>query len=145
MHSGLFHSSSYVLQLLSTCILDVTINMVLCKSFVFGNWYCKSVSVYKDSKVAVVNVMNFVCEFCLVFYDNIWLVHVKHQAIMEKNKLIPRDGSIFVTVSGFSTWLLAKVIRLLGVADALGISFGYCKHCLFYVSVGDLTSVYISA
>ncbi|KAG9301394.1 hypothetical protein G9A89_018066 [Geosiphon pyriformis] len=145
MHSGLFRSFLCILQLLSTCILDVTVSTALCKGFVFSNWYHESVSVYKDSNVAVVNVVNFVCEFCLVFCDNIWLVHVKHWAIMEKNKLIPHDGSISVTVSGFSMWLLAGVIRLLGVANALGISFGYCKHCLFYAGVGDMASVYISA
>ncbi|KAG9307733.1 hypothetical protein G9A89_023298 [Geosiphon pyriformis] len=113
--------------------------------FVFSNWYCESVFVYKDLKVAVVNVMNFVREFCLAFCNNIWLVCAKHRTIMEKNKLIPCDGSILVAVSGFSTRLLAGVIRLLGVADALGISFGYHKHCLFYTGVDDMASVHISA
>ncbi|KAG9290750.1 hypothetical protein G9A89_011713 [Geosiphon pyriformis] len=89
--------------------------MALCKGFVFSNWYHEFVSVYKDPK-----------------------------AIMEKNKLIPCDGSIPVTISGFSTWLSAGVIRLLGIADALGISFEYCKHCLFYAGVGDMVSVHIS-
>ncbi|KAG9290573.1 hypothetical protein G9A89_020943 [Geosiphon pyriformis] len=122
----------------------MTVSTALYKSFVFGDWYHKSVSVYKDPKVAVVNVVNFVREFCLAFYDDIWLVHVKHRAIMEKNKLIPRDDSIPVAVSGFSTRLLAGVIRLLGVANALGISFGYCEHCLFYASVGDMASIHIN-
>ncbi|KAG9306134.1 hypothetical protein G9A89_016038 [Geosiphon pyriformis] len=144
VRSGLSCSSSCISQLLSTCISDVTVSTALCKGFVFGDWYHKSVSVYKDLKVAVVNVVNFVCEFCLAFCDNIWLVHVKHRAIIKKNKLIPCDGSIPVAVSGFSTQLLARVIRLLGVADALGISFGYHKHCLFYASVGDMASVHIS-
>ncbi|KAG9295879.1 hypothetical protein G9A89_006618 [Geosiphon pyriformis] len=144
MRFGLFHSSSCISQLLLTCISDVTVSTALCKGFVFGNWYCKSVSVYKDPKVTVVNVMNFVHEFCFAFYDNIWLVCVKHRAIMKKNKLIPRDGSIPVAVSGFSTWLSAGVIRLLGVADVLGISFGYHKYCLFYADIGDMISVHIS-
>ncbi|KAG9298387.1 hypothetical protein G9A89_005247 [Geosiphon pyriformis] len=113
--------------------------------FVFNDWYYESVSVYKDPKVAVVNVVNFVRKFCLAFCDNIWLVCAKHQAIIEKNKLIPRDGFISVTVSGFSAWLLAGLIRLLGVADAFGISFGYCKHCLFYAGVDNMASVHISA
>ncbi|KAG9307160.1 hypothetical protein G9A89_016988 [Geosiphon pyriformis] len=100
---------------------------------------------WKDPKVAMVNVVNFVCEFCLAFRDNIWLVCMKHQTIMEKNKLIPRDGSISVAVSGFSTWLSVGMIRLLDVADALGISFGYCKYCLFYAGIDNLASVHISA
>ncbi|KAG9304836.1 hypothetical protein G9A89_016866 [Geosiphon pyriformis] len=90
--SGLFCSSLCILQLLSTCILDVTVSMALCKSFVFGDWYHESVSVYKGPKVAVVNVVNFVREFCFAFRDNIWLVHAKHWTIMKKNKLILRDG-----------------------------------------------------
>ncbi|KAG9307295.1 hypothetical protein G9A89_017123 [Geosiphon pyriformis] len=145
VHSGLSHSSSCISQLLLTCISDVTVSTALCKGFVFGDWYHESVSIYKDPKVAVVNVVNFVREFCFAFCDSIWLVYAKHQAIMEKNKLIPRDGSISITVSGFSMQLLAGMIRLLGVADALGISFGYCKHYLFYAGVGDMASVYISA
>ncbi|KAG9284052.1 hypothetical protein G9A89_022826 [Geosiphon pyriformis] len=145
VHSGLFCSFLCVLQLLSTCISDVTVSTALCKGFVFSNWYHKSVSVYKDPKVAVVNVVNFVHEFCLAFHDNIWLVRAKHQAIMEKNKLISHDGSISVAVSGFSMWLSAGVIRLLGVADVLGISFGYYKCCLFYAGVGNMASVHISA
>ncbi|KAG9304448.1 hypothetical protein G9A89_020010 [Geosiphon pyriformis] len=104
-------------KLLSTCISDVTVSMALCKGFVFSNWYCESVSVYKDPKVTVVNVVNF---------------------------LIPHHNSIPVTISGFSAQLLAGVIRLLGVADALSISFGYHKCCLFYVGVGDMASVHIS-
>ncbi|KAG9286594.1 hypothetical protein G9A89_005362 [Geosiphon pyriformis] len=145
MHSGLSRSSSCILQLLSTCISDVTVSMTMCKGFVFGDWYHKSVSVYKDPKVAVVNVVNFVHEFCLVFYDNIWLVYVKHQAIMEKNKLIPHDGSIPVAVTGFSMQLSAEVIRLLGVVDVLSISFRYRKCCLFYADISDMASVHISA
>ncbi|KAG9299149.1 hypothetical protein G9A89_020462 [Geosiphon pyriformis] len=124
---------------------DVTVSTVLCKDFVFSNWYHKFVSVYKDPKVAVVNVVNFVCEFCFAFRDNIWLVHVKHQAIMEKNKLILHNGFILVTVSGFSTWLSAGIIRLLDVADVLDISFGYHKCCLFYAGVSNMASVHISA
>ncbi|KAG9285168.1 hypothetical protein G9A89_004383 [Geosiphon pyriformis] len=96
-------------------------------------------------EVAVVNVVNFVWEFCLTFHDNIWLVRVKHRAIMEKNKLIPCDNFIPVAVSGFSARLLAEVIKLLGIADAFSISFGYHKCCLFYASVGDMASVHIGA
>ncbi|KAG9284437.1 hypothetical protein G9A89_023694 [Geosiphon pyriformis] len=136
VRSGLFCSFLCVSQLLLTCISDVTVSMALCKSF--------SVSVYKDSKVAVINIMNFVHEFCLAFCDSIWLVRVKHQAIMEKNKLIPHDGSIPVAVSGFSTWLLAGVTKLLGVANALGVNFGYHKHYLFYAGVGNMAFVHIS-
>ncbi|KAG9288345.1 hypothetical protein G9A89_021376 [Geosiphon pyriformis] len=123
---------------------DLSVSMALCKDFVFGDWYCESVSVYKNPKVAVVEVVDFVQEFCLAFRDNIWLVRVKHRAIMERNKLILHDGFISVTVSGFSTWFLAGVIRLLGIANALGISFGYCKHCLFYAGVGDMAFIHIS-
>ncbi|KAG9304767.1 hypothetical protein G9A89_016797 [Geosiphon pyriformis] len=143
-HANLLDTYAAVWELLSTCISDVTVSTALCKDFVFSNWYCKSVFVYKDSKVAVVNVVNFVQKFCLAFHNNIWLVRVKHRVIMEKNKLIPCDGSIPVAVSGFSVQLLAGVIRLLGVADTLGISFGYCKCCLFYADVGNMTSVHIS-
>ncbi|KAG9302640.1 hypothetical protein G9A89_007344 [Geosiphon pyriformis] len=144
-HAGLLDTYAAAWELLSTCILDVTVSIALCKSFVFGNWYCESVSVYKDLKVAVINVVNFIHEFCFAFHNNIWLVHVKYWAIIKKNKLIPCDDFIPVTVSGFFTWFLAGVIRLLDVANAFGISFGYHKHFLFYAGVGDMASVHISA
>ncbi|KAG9291849.1 hypothetical protein G9A89_012134 [Geosiphon pyriformis] len=31
-----------------------------------------------DSKVAAQNIVSFVCEFCFAFWDDIWLVYVKH-------------------------------------------------------------------
>ncbi|KAG9296356.1 hypothetical protein G9A89_014948 [Geosiphon pyriformis] len=144
LYNRSYLSSCQFVGHLCSCLGDVTVSMALCKGFVFGDWYHESVSVYKDPKMVVVNIVNFVREFCLVFHDNIWLVYAKHQAIMEKNKLIPHDGSIPVAVSGFFTWLLAGVIRLLGVANAFGISFGYCKYCLFYAGVGNMASVHIS-
>ncbi|KAG9296096.1 hypothetical protein G9A89_011948 [Geosiphon pyriformis] len=143
--SGLSHFSSCVSQLLSTCISDVAIGVALYKGFVFNDLYCESVSVYKDPKVMVFNVVDFVHKFCLAFRDDIWLVHTRHWAIIEKNKLIPHDGSVPVSVSSFASRLLAGMVRLLGIADALGISFGFCKSCLFFAGISNMISVGISA
>ncbi|KAG9305024.1 hypothetical protein G9A89_007427 [Geosiphon pyriformis] len=142
--SGLSHSSLCVSQLLSTCIFNVTIGMALYKGFVFNDLYHESVSVYKDPKVVVFNVVNFVYKFCLAFHDKIWLVYARHWAIMEKNRLILHDGSVPVSVSGFASRFLAGVIRLLGVADALGISFRFHKPCLFFAGISDMVSVGIN-
>ncbi|KAG9289381.1 hypothetical protein G9A89_007942 [Geosiphon pyriformis] len=128
--SGLSHSSLCVSQLLSICISNMAIGVVLCKGFVFNNLYYESVSVYKDPEMVVFNVVDFVC---------------KYWAIMEKNKLIPHDGSVLVSVSGFASQLLAGVVKLLGVADVLNISFGFCKLCLFFAGINDVVSVGISA
>ncbi|KAG9306612.1 hypothetical protein G9A89_004809 [Geosiphon pyriformis] len=121
--AGLSYSSSCVSQLLSTCTSNIVTGAALCKSFIFRNWYQESVSTFKDLKVAATNVMNFMHNFCIAFWNDIWLVRMKHCAVMEKNELIPHDGSIPVSVSGFSELLLSGVVRLLGVAEAFGISF----------------------
>ncbi|KAG9306666.1 hypothetical protein G9A89_004213 [Geosiphon pyriformis] len=124
---------------------DVTIGVALCKGFVFNDLYYESVSVYKDPKVAVFNVVDFVCKFCLAFYDDIWLVHARHWTIIKKNKLILHNGSVPVSISSFAFRLLVGVVRLLGIADALSISFGFCKSCLFFVDISNVVSVGISA
>ncbi|KAG9289013.1 hypothetical protein G9A89_015562 [Geosiphon pyriformis] len=121
--SSLFRSSLCVLQLLSTCISNVVVSAALCKGF---------------------NIVAFVHEFCPAFYNEVWLVHTKHQTVMEKDSMIPHDGSVPVSIFGFSSVLSADVVRLLGIADAFGISFGFCKSCLFFSGIGNMISVHIS-
>ncbi|KAG9303702.1 hypothetical protein G9A89_018599 [Geosiphon pyriformis] len=48
-------------------------------------------------------------------------------------------------VFGLSVVLSAGVIRLLGVADAFGISFRFHKSCLFFSGIRDMISVHINA
>ncbi|KAG9293420.1 hypothetical protein G9A89_009144 [Geosiphon pyriformis] len=143
--SGLFHSTSCVSQLFSACASDAVVSTAICKGFVFNEWYRESLFVFKDSKTTAQNIVAFVCEFCLVFHDDIWLVCAKHRAVMEKGGLIPCDGSIPVSVSGLSLVLSSGVVRLLGIVDALGVSFGFRKSCLFFSDVGNLVSVHIGA
>ncbi|KAG9298031.1 hypothetical protein G9A89_018859 [Geosiphon pyriformis] len=71
VYFGLFCSSSCVLQLLFICVSDVAVNTIVDQ-----------------------HIVDFVCKFCLVFWKDIWLVRVKHQAFMEKNATI--DCSITV-------------------------------------------------
>ncbi|KAG9301488.1 hypothetical protein G9A89_008340 [Geosiphon pyriformis] len=145
MHSGLSHSTSCVSQLLSACASDAVVSMAICKGFVFNEWYCESLSVFKDSKTATQNIVAFVREFSLAFRDDIWLVYAKHRAVMEKGGLIPCDSSILILVSGLSLVLLSGVVRLLGIANALGVSFGFRKSSLFFLGVGNLVLVHIGA
>ncbi|KAG9300292.1 hypothetical protein G9A89_011365 [Geosiphon pyriformis] len=142
--SGLSHFSLCVSQLLSTCASNCVVGVALCKEFVFNNWYCESVSVFKDPRVAACNMVSFVHEFCAAFWDEIWLVHVRHQAVMEKGRLIPHDGSIPTSVSGFSISLLAGVVRLLEVTNAINICFGFCRSCLFFSGACKKIFVHIS-
>ncbi|KAG9293500.1 hypothetical protein G9A89_009224 [Geosiphon pyriformis] len=130
--SGLFHYSSCVLQLLLSCVSDFMVSMALYKSFVFNSWFCKAVSVFHDPKVAGLEVVKFVRSLGLTFRDNIWLVHIKHQAYIKKANLIPLDSSTFATVLGLASGLSAGVVKLLGIAEALGICFGFHKSCLFF-------------
>ncbi|KAG9294436.1 hypothetical protein G9A89_001941 [Geosiphon pyriformis] len=90
-------------------------------------------------------VIEFVWDFCLAFRDKVWLVHAKHRALMKKNGLIPKNGSILVSVSGLFTTFSTGVVKLLGISEAFGVSFGLCKACLFFSGIGNLASVYIGA
>ncbi|KAG9293664.1 hypothetical protein G9A89_019001 [Geosiphon pyriformis] len=145
VQSGLSQSTLCVLHLLTSCFSDATISTTLCKDFVFNDWYCESFSVFKNAKVAALNIVCFVHEFCFIFHDEFWLVHAKHRAFIERNRLIPHDGFIPALVSGLPMMLLASVIRLLGVVEAFGIGFGFHKSCLFFSGIGDFVSVRISA
>ncbi|KAG9302176.1 hypothetical protein G9A89_020610 [Geosiphon pyriformis] len=134
---------TYFMKLLATCAANIKVGSALCKSFVFNEWYRESVTVFKDSKIASLNIVSFVHELCLAFQEDIWLVRTKHQTFMEKNNLILRDGSIPILVAGLFSVFLAGVIKLLGIANVLGVGFGFYKSCLFFSGIGDLVSVNI--
>ncbi|KAG9295961.1 hypothetical protein G9A89_011813 [Geosiphon pyriformis] len=142
---GLFQSSLHILQMLSTCVSNVTVDMALCKGFVFNNWFHKFVSVVKDFKIAALEVVDFVHTFCLKFQKDIWLVYAKHWAFMDKNGLISHNGSISVLISGLSMLFLAGMIKLLDIAKAFGVGFGFYKRCLFFSDIRDLVFVHIGA
>ncbi|KAG9304903.1 hypothetical protein G9A89_010765 [Geosiphon pyriformis] len=133
VQSGLAHSSSDVSQLMSTCVFDIL------------DWFHESVFVFKDSRIADQNIVAFVCEFSLAFWEDIWLVRAKHRAFMEKNGLILCDGSVPVSISRLSLELSSGVTRLLGVAKAIGVGFGFHKSSLFFSGIGGEVSVYIGA
>ncbi|KAG9290645.1 hypothetical protein G9A89_011608 [Geosiphon pyriformis] len=130
-------------SLLSACTSNAVVGVAICKGFVFNEWYQESFSVFKDSKTAAQNIMAFMRDFCLAFCDNIWLVRVKHRAVIEKDGFIPHDGSIPVSVSGLPSILSSNVVRLLGITDTIGIGFGFHKSNLFFSGVGNLVSVHI--
>ncbi|KAG9284981.1 hypothetical protein G9A89_009791 [Geosiphon pyriformis] len=96
--------------------------MALHKSFVFDNWFCEAVSVFHCPKVACLKIVNFARSFGLAFRDEIWLVHAKHCAYMEKHELIPLDGLSPTLVSGLTLRFFAGVIDLLGIDEAFVIS-----------------------
>ncbi|KAG9300047.1 hypothetical protein G9A89_018324 [Geosiphon pyriformis] len=119
--------------------------VALCKGFVFNNWFFKAVSVFGDLKLAGAKIVDFVCNFCLAFRDEVWLVRVKHHAFMEKHGLIPRDSSVPVSISGLSSLYSAGVVRLLGIDNAFGIRFGLRKFSLFVSGTLNAVSVHIGA
>ncbi|KAG9296076.1 hypothetical protein G9A89_011928 [Geosiphon pyriformis] len=143
--SGLSRSTSHVSQLLSDCASNAVVSTAISKDFVFNEWYHKSLSVFKDSKTTAQNIVAFVCKFCFAFRDDIWLVHMKHRAVMEKDGLILCDGSIPISVSGLPLVFSSGMVRLLGITDALGVSFGFRKSSLFFLGIDNLVLVHIGA
>ncbi|KAG9303022.1 hypothetical protein G9A89_006239 [Geosiphon pyriformis] len=115
--------------LLYTCASNVDISVALCKGFVFRDWFNESVAILKDPKAVSICIVNFVCKLCAMFCEEVWLVHTKYRVFIEKKRLIPSNSSILSLVSGLSSRLFAGVVRLLNVADACGIGFGFRKSC----------------
>ncbi|KAG9285722.1 hypothetical protein G9A89_002289 [Geosiphon pyriformis] len=107
-------------QLLLTCALNLPVSSALYKGFVFNGWLRETISVFHDSKVAGVKISDF-------------------------NGLIPVDGLIPILVSGLVLGFSAGVIKLLGVAEAFGVCFGFRKSCSFFSGIGDPVSVNINA
>ncbi|KAG9295800.1 hypothetical protein G9A89_009029 [Geosiphon pyriformis] len=141
--SGLSHSSSSVLCLLSSCVSGSLVSAALHKGFVFNDWFCEAVFVFHDPKVAGSKVVKFMHSLGLAFRNNIWLVRAKHCAYMEKNRLISLDGLILISLPGLSSKFSADVVNLLEMVEAFGVSFGYHKCCLFFSGIDDSVSVHI--
>ncbi|KAG9301002.1 hypothetical protein G9A89_018954 [Geosiphon pyriformis] len=135
--SGFSHSSSDILQMLSLCVSDSFLAMALYKSFIFNDWFCEAVTIFYDPKVAGLEIVKFVHSLSLDFRSSC--------VYMENNGLIPLNGSVLVSVSGLASGLSAGVVKLLGIADAFSVCFGFRKFCLFFSGISDLVSVYIAA
>ncbi|KAG9305317.1 hypothetical protein G9A89_007812 [Geosiphon pyriformis] len=136
------HVFSY--KLLSSSVSDSSVSMALFKGFVFNGWFSEAVSVFHDPKIAVLEIVKFVRSLGLAFRKDVWLIHAKHHAYMEKNRLIPLDGSTIVSVHGLASRFSAGVVRLLGITSALGVHFGFRKACLFFSGIGELVLVHIA-
>ncbi|KAG9305491.1 hypothetical protein G9A89_006461 [Geosiphon pyriformis] len=102
--------------------------MALYKDFVFNGWFREAVSVFYDPKVAGLEIVKF----------------VRSLAYIKKANLILLDGSVLVTVSGLASGFFAGMVKLLGIAEALDIHFGFCKSCLFFSGIDNFVSVRIT-
>ncbi|KAG9286563.1 hypothetical protein G9A89_014729 [Geosiphon pyriformis] len=141
--SGLFLPASSILQLLSICALDFLVFSTFCKGFVFKRWLQKAVFIFHVPKVAGIKIADFVYSICVAFRSDIWLVHAKHCAYMERNGLILVDGSVPVSISDFTLRFSDGVVKLLGVAEAFGVHFGFHKSCSFFSGIDDPVSINI--
>ncbi|KAG9295592.1 hypothetical protein G9A89_000957 [Geosiphon pyriformis] len=125
--SGLHCPFSHVLRTLSSCIVDTSVRVALCKGFVFNDWFFEVVSVFGDLKLAGAKIVDFVRDFCLAFRDKVWLVH----------------SSMPVTISGLSSLYSAGVVKLLGIDNALSVRFGLHKFNLFISGALNMVSIHI--
>ncbi|KAG9292357.1 hypothetical protein G9A89_015227 [Geosiphon pyriformis] len=128
---------------LSFCSSNAAVCVALSKRFVFNDWYQKSLFIFKDSKIVGRMVVNFMRRFGLVFREKIWLAHVKHWAFMEKNGLISYDESVPVSVFELFSVFSVGIVKLLGIADIISISFGFCNFCQFFSGLDSVVLVYI--
>ncbi|KAG9292461.1 hypothetical protein G9A89_002945 [Geosiphon pyriformis] len=144
VHAHLLNSHALAWETFSaSCVSEIEVGIALYKGFVFCDWCCESVSVFNDPKIKAKKIVNFVRNFCFAFWENVWLVCAKHWTFMEKHGLILHDSSTLMPIFGLPIRFSAGMIRLLGVAEAFGVSFGFCKFCSFFSGVKNLISVYI--
>ncbi|KAG9304330.1 hypothetical protein G9A89_019892 [Geosiphon pyriformis] len=132
-----------VLQFMSICASDLLVSSALYKGFVFNGWLQEAVAVFHDPKIAGIKITDFMHSLCSDFRNDIWLIHAKHCAFMEKNALIPADRSISIPVFGSVSRLSSGVVKLLGVTEAFSVLFGFCKSCSFFSDIDDMVSVNI--
>ncbi|KAG9284353.1 hypothetical protein G9A89_023610 [Geosiphon pyriformis] len=81
-----------------------------------------AVSIFHDSKVAGINIADFVHSICVAFRNDIWLVCAKYRAYIEKNGLISVDGSISISISGLTSRFSNGVVKLLGIGDLVSVN-----------------------
>ncbi|KAG9297528.1 hypothetical protein G9A89_001468 [Geosiphon pyriformis] len=115
---------------LDSCVSKVGVGVALCKGFVFDEWFHESVLVFKNSKEDAKRIVSF-------------LVRARHRVFMKRHSLILNDSSTSALVSGLPMVFSAGVVRLLRVAEAFGVGFGFRKFCPFFSSIGDSVSVHI--
>ncbi|KAG9300408.1 hypothetical protein G9A89_010032 [Geosiphon pyriformis] len=120
--TGAYISSSLVLQTLCSSKMDVSLHMALCKSFVLREWFYGAFAVFDWPKNVVSKLVTFVHDL---------------------SGLVCDDSSPPLAICGLPTALLDSVIRLLGIAEAFGISFEIRMHCLFYSGISDNITVMI--
>ncbi|KAG9306569.1 hypothetical protein G9A89_004766 [Geosiphon pyriformis] len=121
--------------LLLSCISDFSVFTALHKGFVFDSWFRETVSVFHNLKIISSEIVKFVHSLGFAFRTGVWSIHTKHRAYMEKNGLISIDGSVVISVLGSVSRFSADVIKLLGIADAVGICFGFCKSFSVHIAV----------
>ncbi|KAG9296410.1 hypothetical protein G9A89_015002 [Geosiphon pyriformis] len=110
--SGLSISSSSVSLLLSSYASNVMVCTALCKRFVFKEWLREAIFVFGDMKLAGWKVVEFVRNLCLAFRD--------------------KDSLALASVSELSAMLSMGVVRLLSIAEAIGVSFGSQVLFIFF-------------
>ncbi|KAG9299723.1 hypothetical protein G9A89_013083 [Geosiphon pyriformis] len=125
--------SSHVLQVLSLCTSDDMLYTIMDKGFVFKDWVQEASSILDDVKVMGRFIVDFVHKLGAVHHTDIWVVRAKYRALIEKSGLIPLDGSVYSVTRSLSCMFSAGVIRLLGIAETVGVCFGFCKHCCFFL------------
>ncbi|KAG9298550.1 hypothetical protein G9A89_018909 [Geosiphon pyriformis] len=90
--------------MLSLCIIDDVLYTTVSKGFVFRDWVQEVLSIL---------------ELGAAHYMDIWLV----RALIKKDSLILLNNSVYSVPYNLSCMFSAEVIRLLGIAEAVGVCF----------------------
>ncbi|KAG9284463.1 hypothetical protein G9A89_014067 [Geosiphon pyriformis] len=136
--------SSMVSESLLSCVSDVSFYAFFCKDFVLTGWFEEAVQIFVDHKEAAQVLVDFVQNMGVHHHSELWKFKFKFRANMERNNLVSNLGVLPLVHCSLEQSVSDAIVRLIGIDDSFGKSFGFCRPCLFFSSLFNIVSVYIS-
>ncbi|KAG9302143.1 hypothetical protein G9A89_020577 [Geosiphon pyriformis] len=118
---------STVLVSLFSCVFNIGLYALLCKSFVLVRWFEKVLQIFEDCREAACILVDFVYSIGIHHRSVLWEFRSRFRADMEKDSLVSDSEVLPVVSCGAVRDLSDGVVRLIGIDDFFGISFGFFR------------------
>ncbi|KAG9304333.1 hypothetical protein G9A89_019895 [Geosiphon pyriformis] len=124
IHSGFFSSVTMALRSYFMKALYYGLYMALAKGFVLKEWVVDTVCLLSPGSDRGLLVINLVCEFAEDHQSSIWILTTKLRVYYKKHSLLPKDGFVFLTISGLVSVWFCKMVFDFGVRLGVHVCFG---------------------
>ncbi|KAG9296036.1 hypothetical protein G9A89_011888 [Geosiphon pyriformis] len=138
-----FLVSSVVVESLLSCLSDVSLYALFCKDFVLAEWFEEIMQIFNNHKEATQILVDFVYDLDVLYCSELWGFRFRFRVNIERDNLVGNLKMMPVVSIGLLPVLLNDVVRLIGIDDSFGISFGFHKPYLFFFGLGNRATVYI--